>query len=313
MSNPLAGKDLLSTQTLSREAIELIIAQASTFEAQCQEKRKLDVLEGYILATLFYEPSTRTRLSFETAMHRLGGDVISVAEATKSSSAKKGETIADATRVIAGYADVIVQRHPRPYSAEEAAEGATVPVINAGDGSHEHPTQALLDLYTIAKERGQIDSLRIALVGDLRYGRTVHSLAYALANFDVQLTLVSPPALKMSAQIVDEVRSDIPVIESDDLASALERCDVAYVTRIQKERFDDPADYEALKASYQIDRSLVKRTNPEATLMHPLPRVNEIAPEVDQLPNAAYFRQATNGVWARMAILALVLGAKVEG
>lgn len=309
MSNPLAGCDILSLEKSKKEELELVLEQAARFEGMCKEQPKLDLLNGRILATLFYEPSTRTRMSFESAMHRLGGDVISAAEAAKTSSAVKGETLADAARVISGYADAIVQRHPDIMSAHETAKGATVPVINAGDGSHEHPTQAMLDLYTIQKERGQIDGLHIALVGDLRYGRTVHSLARALQHWDVTLTLVSPPTLTMSSIIVSAVKGKITVNETEDLEGTMKTCDVLYVTRIQKERFKDPAEYEKVKGSYVINRKLIKQTSPDMTIMHPLPRVNEIATDVDGFPGAAYFRQADNGVWTRMAILALVLDA----
>jgi aspartate carbamoyltransferase catalytic subunit len=309
MSNSLAGRNLLSIEDLSKAEIEQILEQAAQLEAQCRERPKLDLLNGRILATLFYEPSTRTRLSFESAMLRLGGDVLSSASAAKTSSAAKGETLADAARVISGYAHLIVQRHPRVGSAEEAAAGATVPVINAGDGPNEHPTQALLDLYTIQKERGQIDGLRVAMVGDLRYGRTVHSLSRALAHWDVALTLVSPSALKMPPPITQGLAQKIAVDETEDLAAAMADCDVLYVTRIQRERFDDPADYDAVKDSYVVTRELIERTNPALTIMHPLPRVNEIAADVDGLPGAAYFRQADNGVWARMALMALILDA----
>jgi aspartate carbamoyltransferase catalytic subunit len=294
---------------MQKDEIEHVLEQAARMEELCQERPKLDLLDGRILATLFYEPSTRTRMSFESAMHRLGGDVISAASAAKTSSAAKGETLADATRVVSGYADVIVQRHPDIMSAQDAAQGATVPFVNAGNGSHEHPTQALLDLYTIQKERGQIDGLHIALVGDLRYGRTVHSLTHALRHWNVTLTLISPPTLKMSGMIVSKVKSKIEVKETEDLEATMKECDVLYVTRIQRERFKDPADYDKVKGSYVITRKLVEQTNPEMTIMHPLPRVNEIATDVDDLPGAAYFRQADNGVFARMAILASVLGA----
>ena len=309
MSNPLAGRDILSLEELNKAEIRLVLEQAARFEDLCKEQPKLDLLSGCILATMFYEPSTRTRMSFESAMHHLGGDVIAAAEAAKTSSAAKGETLADAARVISGYADVIVQRHPEIMSAHEAARGATVPVINAGDGSHEHPTQALLDLYTIQKERGQIDGLHIALVGDLRYGRTVHSLAQALQHWDVALTLVSPPMLTMSDVIVSAVKRKITVNETEDLEGTMKTCDVLYVTRIQRERFKDPADYDKVKDSYVIDRKLIKQTNPDMIIMHPLPRVNEIATDVDGLPGAAYFRQADNGVYVRMVLLALVLDA----
>jgi aspartate carbamoyltransferase catalytic subunit len=309
MSNSLAGRNLLSIEDVNKEEIELILKQAAQLEEQCQERPKLDLLNGRILAALFYEPSTRTRLSFESAMHRLGGDVLSAASAAKTTSAAKGETLADATRVISGYAHIVVQRHPRIGSAKEAAEGATIPVINAGDGSNEHPTQALLDLFTIQKERGQIDGLHIAMVGDLRYGRTVHSLSKALTHWDVTLTLVAPPSLRMPSPVAQKLKRKIAVDETEDLATAMEACDVLYVTRIQRERFEDPADYDKVKDSYVITRQLVERINPEITIMHPLPRVNEIATDVDELPGAAYFRQADNGVWARMALMALILDA----
>ncbi len=308
MPNPLAGQDIIAIGDLSKEEIVLILEQAARFEDWCQEEPKLNLLHNYTLATLFYEPSTRTRLSFEAAMHRLGGDVISVAEAAKSSSAAKGETLADAARVISGYADVIVQRHPAVGSAEEAAMGATVPLINAGDGVGEHPTQALLDLYTIQRERGQIDGLRVGLAGDLKHGRTVHSLSRALAHGDVTLTLISPPALALPDAITGELRQQgLTLHETDDLAAALPACDVLYVTRIQRERFADPAEYEQLRGSYVVNRALIERTNPDVTIMHPLPRVDEIATDVDDLPGAAYFRQAANGVWTRMAVLISVL------
>ena len=308
MPNPLAGRDITAIGDLSKEEIVLILEQAARFEDWCQEEPKLDLLHGRVLATLFYEPSTRTRLSFEAAMHRLGGDVISVAEAAKSSSAAKGETLADAARVISGYADVIVQRHPAAGSAQEAAAGATVPLINAGDGMGEHPTQALLDLYTIQRERGQIDGLRVGLAGDLKHGRTVHSLSRALAHWDVTLTLISPPALALPRSITDGLRQQgLTLHETGDLAAALPACDVLYVTRIQRERFGDPAEYERLRGSYVVDRALIERTNPDVTIMHPLPRVDEIATDVDDLPGAAYFRQAANGVWVRMAVLVSVL------
>jgi aspartate carbamoyltransferase catalytic subunit len=312
MSNPLAGRNILAINDLSTEEILLILEQAARFEDWCQEKPKLNLLYSYTLATLFYEPSTRTRLSFEAAMHRLGGDVISVANARLTSSATKGESIADTARTISAYADVIVQRHPEVGSAREAAGAVDIPVINAGDGVGEHPTQALLDLYTIRRERGQLDGLRVGLVGDLKHGRTAHSLSRALTRWDVTLTLVSPPALAMPASIAGELRQrGLTPRETGDLAAAMPACDVLYVTRIQRERFADPAEYERLRGSYAVDRALIERTNPDLTVMHPLPRVDEIATDVDGLPGAAYFRQAANGVWVRMALLVLVLGKQL--
>ncbi|HHH41469.1 MAG TPA: aspartate carbamoyltransferase [Chloroflexi bacterium] len=308
--NPLAGRDILSITDLTKEEMEQVLDQAARFAQALAQGQRLDLLSGRILATLFYEPSTRTRLSFESAMHRLGGAVISVAQGRLSSSAAKGETVADAARVVAGYADVIVQRHPAIGSAQEAADAADVPVINAGDGAGEHPTQALLDLYTIRREKGRLDGLHVGLVGDLKYGRTVHSLARALAHWSVTMTFVAPPSLAMPAEITAALREQgCTVHETTDLRAAAQVCDVLYVTRIQKERFADPDEYRALRGSYVVDRALVEAAKPGITIMHPLPRVDEIARDVDPLPNAAYFRQAHNGVPVRMALLALVLDA----
>lgn len=260
-------------------------------------------------ATLFYEPSTRTRLSFESAMLRLGGQVLSVAEATASSSAAKGETLYDTGKMIESYADVAVIRHPRKGSAAELAEGASIPVINAGDGAGQHPTQALLDLYTIRKEKGRLEGLTVALAGDLKYGRTVHSLAPLLAYFGTRLFFVAPPELAMPAEITAGLRErGVEVVETSDLSDAVRVSDVLYMTRLQKERFTDLAQYEALKGSYIVNREVIDRAKPGLTVMHPLPRVDEIAPEVDSYPGAAYFRQAANGVPVRMALLALVTG-----
>lgn len=306
---PLKGRDLISINDLSREEIETILTQAAAFREDVLAGRRLSLLDGAVLATMFYEPSTRTRLSFESAMHRLGGDVISVAEARTSSSAAKGETIADTVRVIEHYADVIVQRHPALGSARVAAEAASVPVINGGDGAGEHPTQALLDLYTIQKERGTLDGLTITLAGDLKHGRTVHSLSHALTHWGVILVLAAPAPLAMPAELTQSLRQNgLSVHETQDLAEAMSQSDVVYMTRMQKERFDDPAEYERLRRSFVVTRALIESTRPDVTVMHPLPRVDEITPNVDSLPNAAYFRQAGNGVYVRMALLALVLG-----
>ncbi|HEC33600.1 MAG TPA: aspartate carbamoyltransferase [Chloroflexi bacterium] len=309
-SNPLAGRDLIGIGDLSKKEIVLLLDLADRFREKVVQERRLDLLPGYLLATLFYEPSTRTRLSFEAAMHRLGGEVLSVADAHATSSAAKGESIADAARTVAAYADVIVQRHPAVGSARAAADAVDVPVINAGDGTGEHPTQALLDLYTIRQERGCLDGLTVALVGDLKHGRTVHSLAQALVHWQITLLLVSPPALAMDVGRVAQLRAaGLSVKELSDLREAVLRADVLYVTRIQRERFTDPGAYERLRGSYVVDRALLAQGRENLTIMHPLPRVNEIAPEVDDLPDAAYFRQAANGVWVRMALLAAVLDA----
>ena len=305
----LRGRDLIGIADLSKEEMVWLLDRADHFRQEVAHRRRLDTLSGYLLATLFYEPSTRTRLSFEAAMYRLGGGVITVANARATSSAAKGESIADAARTVAGYADIIVQRHPAVGSARQAAAAVDVPLINAGDGTGEHPTQALLDLYTIRHEQGQLDGLTVALVGDLKHGRTVHSLARALAHWQVTLLLVSPPPLAMDPALVAGLRADgVQVEESDDLAQAVRRADVLYVTRIQRERFADPADYERLRGTYMVSRELLAQGRPGLTVMHPLPRVDEIAADVDALPNAAYFRQAANGVWVRMALLAALLG-----
>jgi aspartate carbamoyltransferase len=267
-------------------------------------------MAGQVLATLFFEPSTRTRLSFEAAMLRLGGQVITVAD-PKTSSASKGESLADSMRTVEGYADVIVIRHPRKGSAQEAADAVAVPVINAGDGAGQHPTQALLDVYTIQKEKGSLEGLTVALAGDLKHGRTVHSLVYLLARFGIQLIFVSPSVLTMPAEITADLKKmGADVSASSDLAAAMRQSDVVYMTRIQRERFEDPAEYERLRGSYVVDVAMIRQANPGITIMHPLPRVDEIASEVDAYEGAAYFRQAANGVPVRMALLALVTGCE---
>ena len=305
----LKGKDVLTATQFTRPQIEHLFAQADDFSARLTKGERLRNLDGRLLATLFYEPSTRTRLSFEAAMQRLGGGVISVAEAKTASSVVKGETLPDTVRTIANYADAIVLRHPEIGAAQSAAEASPVPILNAGDGAGEHPTQALLDLYTIRAEKGRIDGLRIALVGDLKNGRTVHSLSRALRHFKVELSLVAPAALAMPTQVTDSLReSGLSVEETNDLAKSLETADVVYMTRIQKERFADQSQYEKLKDFYILNRALVTKAKEGVVIMHPLPRVDEIATDVDALPNAAYFRQMKNGVYIRMSLLSEILG-----
>jgi aspartate carbamoyltransferase catalytic subunit len=267
-----------------------------------------DMLRGKMLATLFFEPSTRTRLSFEAAMHKLGGSAIGFAEA-EIASVKKGENLADTVRVVEKYADVIALRHPLEGAARLAAEFAEVPIINAGSGAEEHPTQALLDLYTIWKELGRIDKLNIALVGDLRYGRTVHSLAYALSLYDVKLHLISPESLRMRREVLDTIKERIKVAEKRTIEEVLPRLDVLYVTRIQKERFPDAAEYAKVKGSYKVDLKLLEDAKKDMIILHPLPRIDEIAADVDNTSHARYFQQVWNGIVTRMALLALILGA----
>jgi aspartate carbamoyltransferase len=266
-----------------------------------------DMLADKVVAVIFLEPSTRTRLSFETAVRRLGARSITVADA-KSSSAAKGESLADMGKTVEGYVDCIIVRQPQTGGAKIIADAVEIPVLNGGDGSGQHPTQALLDLYTIQKEKGTLENLTIGMVGDLKYGRTVHSLSYAMAPFNPSYIYCSPRDLAMPDHVTADVRKmGIPVKETGDINEALQ-ADIIYMTRIQRERFDDPAEYERLKGSYVLTRELVQKGKKGIVVMHPLPRVDEIATDVDDLPNAAYFRQAHNGVYLRMALLAMVLG-----
>jgi aspartate carbamoyltransferase catalytic subunit len=277
--------------------------------------RRSAPMAGYTLATIFYEPSTRTRLSFETAMHRLGGNVVSTENAREFSSAIKGESVEDTIRIVEGYADAIVIRHYEQGSAHRAATVASVPILNAGDGPGEHPSQALLDLYTIRHELGRIDGLRVALVGDLRFGRTARSLARLLRQTEgTELIFVSPPSIPMGDDIRAELdQAGVPFRDAPDLDAVLPNVDVVYQTRVQKERFTTREEYEAARGQYVIDAEAMRRLNPDAILMHPLPRVDEITVDVDTDPRAAYFRQAHNGVFVRMALLEHVLGDEGDG
>ncbi len=299
------GRDIVSTEDFTQAEINHILDIAKTMEPLA--KKGSDILKGKILATLFFEPSTRTRLSFETAMLKLGGSSIGFAD-VEATSVRKGENLADTIRTVENYSDVIALRHSLEGSAKLAAEFAKVPIINAGTGAEEHPTQALIDLYTIRKEKGKIDGLKIALVGDLRYGRTVHSLAYALALYNVELYLVSPETLRMRKDVLQTIKTKIPVTEAK-LETIIPQVDVLYVTRIQKERFPDAAEYAKVKGAYRIDLRMLEKAKKDLIIMHPLPRVDEIAPEVDSTPQAKYFQQVWNGVVMRMALLSLVLGA----
>jgi len=300
------SRDIISIKDFSCEEINYILKIAQTMEPIAVKGS--DMLRGKIQATLFFEPSTRTRLSFEAAMHKLGGSTIGFAEA-EIASVKKGENLSDTIRTVENYADVITLRHPLEGAARLAAEFAKVPVINGGSGAEEHPTQALLDLYTIMKEKGKIDGLKIALVGDLRYGRTVHSLAYALSLYDIELYLVSPESLKIRREVLQTIKERISVTEKTNLEKIIPIVDVLYVTRIQKERFPDPAEYIKVKGSYRIDAKTLNEAKKDLIILHPLPRVDEISPEVDNTSYARYFQQVWNGVVVRMALLALILGA----
>ncbi len=301
-------RHVIESQQFSRPLLEELVAKADDIKSQ--PHLFSGRLNGRVMAALFYEPSTRTRLSFEAAMLRLGGDTMGTDNAREFSSAAKGETLEDTIRIVSGYADVIVLRHNEEGAARRAAAVSSVPVINAGDGPGQHPTQALLDLYTIRDELGHIDGIRIAMVGDLANGRTVRSLTYLLSKFrDIRICFVAPPQVAMRQDIKDHLdEHHVPWVETEDLDAVLPQVDVIYQTRIQKERFSDEASYLALKGVYRIDASTLARMRKEAIVMHPLPRVDEIAPEVDADPRAAYFRQARNGLYIRMALLDKLLG-----
>ncbi|KPL73549.1 aspartate carbamoyltransferase [Leptolinea tardivitalis] len=298
----------MSVKQFDRKDLDYIFAVAKEMQGMVRRIGTFDLLKGKILANLFYEPSTRTSASFTSAMERLGGSVIPINE-VKYSSVSKGESLPDTIRSLECYADVIVLRHPEVGSAAIAAKYARKPVINAGDGVGEHPTQALLDLFTIYQEMGQIDGLTVTMLGDLKHGRTVHSLARLLTLFDVKINYVSPEVLSMPEEVINEIKAkNIPQQAYQKLDSCLGESDVLYVTRVQKERFPDEASYEAVKGSYVIGTDTLAKAKEEMIVMHPLPRVNEIAMEVDDDPRAAYFRQMEYGLYIRMALLALVLG-----
>ena len=303
-------KDLISIDDLGLEQILDYLDLAARVEALPAEK-KAGLLPGKILATLFFEPSTRTRLSFESAMCRLGGRVIGVSEAAASSTAK-GESFSDTIRTVEQYADIIAVRHPKEGTARLAAELARIPIVNGGDGANQHPTQTLLDLYTIRKFFGKVDGLKIALVGDLKYSRTVHSLCRALLMFDrVALTLVSPESLRLPGYLMKAAAAATTTfVETDSLTDAVRDCDLVYMTRIQKERFPDVIDYEKVKNAYCLDAKMLADAPAHAKVMHPLPRVNEISPDVDATPHAGYFEQARNGVTMRQAIILDLLGTR---
>jgi aspartate carbamoyltransferase catalytic subunit len=299
------GRDVISIEDFSREEIKYILEKSYAMESVALKGS--DMLKGKILAGLFFEPSTRTRLSFEAAMLKLGGSTIGFADA-EIASVRKGENLADTVRTVENYADTIVLRHPLEGAAKLAAEFSKVPILNAGSGAEEHPTQALMDLYTIKKEKGKINGLKIALVGDLRYGRTVHSLACALSLYDIKLYLISPESLRMRHGVIRTIKNKISIVEDRHLEKIIPQIDVLYVTRIQKERFPDPAEYAKVKGIYKIDLKNLKGAKEDLIILHPLPRIDEIASEVDSTPQARYFQQVWNGIVVRMALLALVLG-----
>jgi aspartate carbamoyltransferase len=305
---PFYGKDILSVRQFSRGDLDYVFGVAKEMRAMVERVGTFDLLKGKILANLFYEPSTRTSSSFTSAMERLGGSVIPINE-VRYSSVAKGESLPDTVRTLECYADVIVLRHPEVGASALAAQYARKPIINAGDGIGEHPTQALLDLFTVEEELGRVDGLTVTMLGDLKYGRTVHSLARLLSLFRVRLNYVSPDILRMPPDLIAELQArNVPQAEHTALEPTLGDTDVLYVTRVQKERFESQDDYERVKGAYVITPDTLKLAKEEMIIMHPLPRVGEIAMEVDDDPRAAYFRQMEYGLYIRMALLAMVLG-----
>ncbi len=305
---PFYGRDILSVDQFDRPTLRYVFGVAHEMREMVARVGSFDLLKGKILANLFYEPSTRTAASFVAAMERLGGSVIPI-YGVQYSSVAKGESLPDTVRTLQAYADVIVLRHPQVGASAVAARYASKPIINAGDGIGEHPTQALLDLFTIVEERGRIDGLTVTFLGDLKNGRTVHSLARLLSMFDIRLRLVSPVSLRLPTSLRAELESrGVQWSEHEDVSDVIRESDVLYVTRVQRERFDDPSQFDAVQGSYIIDTDLMARAKPSMVLMHPFPRVGEITEAVDDDPRAAYFRQMEYGLFVRMALLAMVLG-----
>lgn len=311
LKESFVGRNVVSISDFSKAEIEYILNYADSMVPIAKGEKSGTSLSGKILSTLFFEPSTRTRLSFETAMHRLGGQIIGITE-REGSSLVKGETLADTIRMVESYSDVIVLRHPQEGAARLAAEFSNIPVINAGDGAGQHPTQTLLDLFTMRKEAGNIKQKNIVFVGDLKYGRTVHSLAHAVSLFGARLNFVAPELLQMPNEVINNLKElGTEPVSSSSLKRIIPEADILYVTRIQKERIPDESEYKKVVGSYVIDNKLLETAKKHLIIMHPLPRVTEIAPEVDHTKHARYFRQAFYGIPVRMALLSLLLGAKL--
>ncbi len=302
------GMDILNGYQFTNQQLDTIMNTAAQYEKRVKSGEVIHDLDGCVVASLFFEPSTRTRLSFESAINRTGAKCISMADARASSQAK-GETMEDTIRTVDGYVDCIVMRHPVKGAAAIAADLAEHPVINGGDGAGQHPTQALLDIYTIRKEKGHIGGQTITFLGDLKYGRTVHSLGYFMQQLGNKMIFASPDELKMPEEITADLRSrGADITETSDVKAALAESDLVYVTRVQRERFPDEESYNRCKGSYIVNNELLKYAKKGITILHPLPRVDEIATEVDSYEGAAYFRQAHNGMYLRMALLGLVTG-----
>ena len=310
MPNPFYDRDIVSIKDFVKDDLEFVFDTTDSI-SRLKHSQRGELGKGRILGYIFYEPSTRTRMSFEAAMASLGGSSIGISD-LKSSSVEKGESLADTIRVIDLYSDVILLRHPLDGSSRFAAELSQNPIINAGSGSEEHPTQALLDLYTILKEKGKIDGLSVAIVGDLKYGRTVYSLLYGLANYKVEIHLVSPPTLRIRKESLYEIQDKLKIKEHSKLDEVLPEIDVIYVTRIQRERFPDVQEYEKVKGTYTIDEKTLAKSKSDIAVMHPLPRVDEISQSIDHTKNAIYFKQASYGKELRAALLALMLNENLS-
>jgi aspartate carbamoyltransferase catalytic subunit len=303
--NPFYGKDIISIKDFSRSDMEFLFKESDRIKSMSSEdKRKL--ASGKILGTMFFEPSTRTRLSFEAAMLSIGGGIISITE-SKTSSIEKGENLNDTIKTVDSYADLIVLRHEMEGAARFAAQIAEKPIINGGSGSEEHPTQAMLDIYTIIKEKNNVERLNIALIGDLKYGRTIYSLLYGLAHFNPRIFLISPPELQIREEAIIDLEKELKLSQHTSLDEVIEELDVIYATRIQKERFPDPIEFEKVKGSYVIDNQTISKGKEDILVMHPLPRTSEIKPEVDSTPNAKYFLQTRYGMIVRAALIKLIL------
>ncbi|NWJ99446.1 aspartate carbamoyltransferase [Marine Group I thaumarchaeote] len=303
--NEFYKKNIISVRNLDKQKLELIFDATDKIIDMSQDKRR-EIARGKTLGYLFFEPSTRTRLSFESAIALLGGTSLGIADAT-SSSIHKGETLGDTIKVISSYCDVLVLRHSLDGSSRFAAEISNKPVINAGSGTEEHPTQTIQDLYTIKKEKKKIDGLKIGIVGDLKYGRTVYSLLYGLRNYDVDLHLISPESLRIRSDSTYDIKNELSYTESSNIDEYIEDLDVLYVTRIQKERFPDEEEYAKVKGSYVIGSDMVKKMKDDAIILHPLPRIDEISADVDNTKHAKYFEQAEYGKYTRAALLGLIL------
>ena len=302
----MKGRSLISINDYSKEEILKIVELSSFFEKR--ENHNMDYLKGKVIATLFFEPSTRTRLSFETANNRQGGRVIGFSD-TRSKSATKGESLKDTIAMVSRYADMIVMRHPLEGSAKYASEVSSVPIINAGDGANQHPTQTLLDLFSISKTQGTLNDLDLCMVGDLKYGRTIHSLLMAMSHFNPSFCFVAPEELKMPDEYKKFcVAHNIKFEEHEKMEPSIPTADILYMTRVQQERFSDPMEYEKVKNVYTLTRAMLENAKPNLKVLHPLPRVTEISEDVDESEKAYYFQQAENGVYARMAIIASALG-----